>query len=91
MWSLAISVPAEQTGYWVLAAKFSALSFFPHSIDLIPTHVNVSVHRGGDADCSQAAEALSLFQSGDTTVLEVQEGHRLGSVGLAHIKDQQQT
>lgn len=34
---------------------------------------------------------LSLFQSGDTTVLEVQEGHRLGSVGLAHIKDQQQT
>lgn len=34
---------------------------------------------------------MSLFQSGDTTVLEVQEGHRLSSVGLAHVKDQQQT
>lgn len=52
--------------------------------------MNVSVHRGEHADCAQAGEALSLFQSGDTTVLEVQEGHRLGSVGLAHIKDQQQ-
>lgn len=91
MWSLANSAPAEQTGCWALAAEFPALSFFPHAIDLIPTHVNISVHRGEHADCAQAGEALSLFQSGDTTVLEVQEGHRLGSVGLAHVKDQQQT
>lgn len=91
MWSLANSVPAEQTGYWALAAKFSALSFFPHSTDLIPTHVNVSMHRDEHANCDQADDALSLFQSGDATVSKVQEGHGLGSVGLAHIKDQQQT
>lgn len=49
------------------------------------------MHRGEHANCDQADEALSLLQSGDTTVLKVQEGHSLGSVGLAHIKDQQQT
>lgn len=34
---------------------------------------------------------IALFQRGDSTVLEVEEGHRLDSVGLAHVKDQQQT
>lgn len=48
----------------------SPLCFFPHSIDLIPTHVNVSVHRGEHAGCAQAGEALSQFQSGDVTVSE---------------------
>ncbi|NXP38544.1 OCRL phosphatase, partial [Leiothrix lutea] len=32
-------------------------SFFLHSTDFIPTHVNVSVHRGEHADCAQAGRA----------------------------------